>query len=253
MNDRVTYGILGQERKDNKVLAGDVFVVTFDIMGLKVTDDGRVRYSMGMELLNNKTNKAEFTKDPTELEATNALGGSRLPAFAMSEIGTETTPGEYTLKVTVTDLTDKTKPTTTLSRKFEVLQKKFGFVRVALTTVPTGPNEQTLPLPPLFVPGQSFLVNFALAGFDSDPKTSQPDLTVEMTIRDDAGKPTLAKPFTGEANKNVPERFRKILPMQFLLAVNRPGKFTIELKASDKLGNTKAEQTLNFTVMDNPK
>src|SRR5207253_6869300 len=27
-NDRVTYGILGQERKDSKVLAGDVFVVT---------------------------------------------------------------------------------------------------------------------------------------------------------------------------------------------------------------------------------
>src|SRR5438045_752563 len=87
-NDRVTYGLLGQERKENKVLAGDVFVVSYDIMGLQVNEEGHVRYSMGMELLNNKTNKPEFTKDPKELVASNALGGSRLPAFAMSEIGT---------------------------------------------------------------------------------------------------------------------------------------------------------------------
>ena len=68
-NDRITYGILGQERKETKLLAGDVFIVTFDIEGLQVKDDGRVRYSMGMELLNNKTGKAEFTKEPQELAA----------------------------------------------------------------------------------------------------------------------------------------------------------------------------------------
>ena len=32
---------LGQERKDNKLLAGDVFVVTFDIEGLKQAHAGK--------------------------------------------------------------------------------------------------------------------------------------------------------------------------------------------------------------------
>src|SRR5438445_13448613 len=86
-NDRATYGVLGQERKDNKLLAGDIFVVTFDIEGLKPKDDGRVKYSMGMELINNKTGKPEFTRAGEELEATKAPGGTRLPGFALEETG----------------------------------------------------------------------------------------------------------------------------------------------------------------------
>src|SRR3954471_15485404 len=145
-NDRITYGILGQERKDNKLLPGDVFVVAFDIEGLQVREDGRVLYSMGMELTS-KEGKSEFKKDPQELEAVNALGGSRLPAFALSEVGTETRPGEYTLKVTVTDRAAKA--TQTLTRKFEVLPRTFGFVRTALT------YENSMPAPPLAVAGQT--------------------------------------------------------------------------------------------------
>ena len=107
---------------------------------------------------------------------------------------TPTEPGKYTMKVTVTDMADKNKTTATMSRDFQVLPKKFGFVRVELTTVPVGPREQTLPAAPLAVPGQTLLVNFALAGFDIDSKTMQPDLAVEMTVRDEAGKATTSAP-----------------------------------------------------------
>ncbi len=249
-HNRITYGILGQERKDNKLLAGDVFVVTFDIDGLQVKEDGRVKYSMGMELINNKDKKSVFTKDPQELEAVNTLGGTTLPAFAMTEIGTDTEPGEYTLNVTVSDLATKKK--TTLTRKFEVLPKKFGFVRTALTSMPTGPNEQTIPVPPVFVPGQTALVNFAVVGFDLD-QAMNPDLSVEMRILDKkGGQPVLAKPFVGET-KMVPKEFRKIVPMQFIMALNRPGDFTIELTATDRKANIKAVQTLAFTVLEAPK
>src|SRR5437667_7368751 len=85
-NDRITYGILGAERKDNKLLPGDVFVVSFDIDGLQLSpQDGKVQYSMGMELTDAQS-KSQFKKDPQDLEAVNALGGSRLPAFALSDI-----------------------------------------------------------------------------------------------------------------------------------------------------------------------
>ena len=61
-NDRVTYGILGQERKDAKMLPGDVYVVTFDIEGLAVNNaDGKVLYSMGMTL-KNAEGKVQFQK-----------------------------------------------------------------------------------------------------------------------------------------------------------------------------------------------
>jgi hypothetical protein len=254
-NDRITYGILGQERKESKILAGDLFFVSFDLEGLKVQEDGRVRYSIGMELINNKTGKAEFTRTGEEpLEATNALGGMRHPAFAFSEIGTDTVPGEYTLKLTVTDLVNKDKPTATLSRKFEVLPKAFGFVRVNLTTPPIGPQADTIPVPALQVVGQSCMVNFALVGFEVDAKTMQPNLSVEMRILDDSGKATTAKPFVGTADKNIPKEFRNIVPMQFLIALNRPGTYTIELTATDNMGTKKtAKQTMKLTVLDLPK
>jgi hypothetical protein len=252
-NDRLSYGILGQERKDNKLLAGDVFVINFDIIGLQVRDDGKVRYSMGFELINNKTKKPEFTRAPEELEATNHLGGARLPAFALSEIGTETEPGNYTMNVNITDLADKNKPTVTLTREFQVLKKEFGFVRASLTSLPESREDHGMPVPPLFVPGQTCLLNFALVGFETDAKTMQPDLKVEMRILDPDGKPTLTNPFTSEANKNIPKDFTKFFPMQFFLAANRSGKFTIELSAEDKLGKKKAKQTLSITVMEVPK
>src|SRR5688572_19950855 len=80
VNARVTYGVLGQERPDSKapkLLPGDVFVVSFDINNLKVKKDGRVQYSMGMELTRKGKLKPEFKKDPLDLEALNTLGGSR--------------------------------------------------------------------------------------------------------------------------------------------------------------------------------
>ena len=38
----------------NKMLAGEIFVVSFDIDGLQVKEDGSVQYSMGMEVVDSK-------------------------------------------------------------------------------------------------------------------------------------------------------------------------------------------------------
>src|SRR4051812_9961655 len=80
-NVRTTHGILGQERKDDKFLPGDVLVVAFDIEGLKVKEDGQILYAMGMELTLKGKPKPEFKKDPQDLVAVNSLGGTNLPAF----------------------------------------------------------------------------------------------------------------------------------------------------------------------------
>ena len=243
-NERITYGILGQERKSDKFMPGDVFFVSFDIEGLKARPDGRIQYGIGVELLN-RDGKRQFKDDPHELEGVNALGGGHHPAFALAEIGTDTEPGEYTLKVTVADRAGKSEQS--FSRKFEVVPATLGFVRTHFTYDPT----QSLPAPPLAVPGQNLCLNFAVVGFGRDAK-KESDLAVELQVTDEAGKPVLAKPFMGEA-KGPPSKpeFVKIIPMQFFLQLNRAGKFKVVLKATDKSSGKSVEQTLDLLVQEN--
>jgi hypothetical protein len=189
-NDRVTYGPLGQERKDSKILGGDYFIVAFDIEGLKVRDDGEVKYSMGLEVTN-KEGKSQYRQDPQELEAYNALGGGRVPSVAHVFIGTDQPEGEYTLKVTVKDI--NTGKSDSLSRKFEVSPRKFGFVQLGFSYQAPS-REVLLAAPPLGVPGQTLLLNFSVVGFDLDKaRKDQPNIETSLRILDEDGKPTVTR------------------------------------------------------------
>ncbi|MBI1916171.1 MAG: hypothetical protein HYS12_15770 [Planctomycetes bacterium] len=243
---RPTHGLFGPTRKDAddlKVLAGEVLLIAFDIEGLKVAKDGsgEVEYSVGMEVINNKDEKVLFKKEPEELKAANLLGTSRQPAFASVEIGTDTPPGEYTLTATVTDRAGKTSKK--ISRKFEVLPKAFGLVRLQLTypaQTPPGP-----PAPPMGVPGQTLLVYFAAIGFERDKKTKQPNVVASMRILEN-GKPTLEKDTTGAVNKFAEEQ--SVMPLTFVLPLTRSGKFKVELKILDKLTDKTSTQSFDLTV-----
>ena len=95
-NPRPTYGVLGAVRKDNRILPGDVFFMTFDIENLKMDGEGRILYSMGMEVINPK-GLSEYKRDPGERPPLfNVLGGNSIPAFAHAETTADTEPGEYT-------------------------------------------------------------------------------------------------------------------------------------------------------------
>src|SRR5690349_2202159 len=92
-NPRGTYGVLGAPRSDNKILPGDFYFLAFDIENLKTDDEGKILYSMGMEVKNPK-GETEYKKDPLERPPLyNVLGAARIPAFAHAQTGTETTPG----------------------------------------------------------------------------------------------------------------------------------------------------------------
>jgi hypothetical protein len=242
-NVRSTYGILGPTRKENKLLPGDLLVVAFDIDNLAVKDDGRVLYAMGMELTKKGKTKPEFKREPQDLEAYNTLGGTSLPAFAMSAIGTDTPPGEYTLKVIVKDRGSKPTRTTTLEEKFQVLPPSLGFVQVKLTT---GSGE---PAPNVAVPGQSLLLHCALVGFESDKKSRAPHVTFEMVVQDAEGKPTVAKPFKGDI-KTEPRAVPGMMTFApIILQLNRSGKFKVVIKARCNISNKTCEQTFDLNVL----
>src|SRR5262249_40380834 len=212
-NVRPTYGILGAPRPNNQVLPGDVYWLAFDLENAKLTQTGKVEYSMGLEVVDSK-GKTHFKEEDKDraLLADNTLGGNRLPLFARTEVGLDTPPGEYTMKVTVTDRTAKT--SAILERKFVVLANTFGLVRLG-TTYDQAAN---IPAPMIGVPGQFLHVNFVAVGFDRDKSKKQPNLEVELNVLDEKGKPVLAKPDKGSVNEknNVPENARG-LPMVFVM------------------------------------
>jgi hypothetical protein len=239
-NVRSTYGVLGAAKPDNKVLPGDSYVLSFDIDGVKVDETGKVLYSVGMEVLDSQ-GKVQFKQEPRDLEANASLGGNVLPAFAMVNIGTEQAAGKYNLKVTVTDRASR--QTTSVSHDYEILPKAFGLVHVNLTS----DSEGKIAAPFLSV-GESAWVNFTVVGFGRNGASQQPDLAVSLRVLDENGKPTLAKPFTGKVDKDVPAKAQSI-PLQFDIELNRPGKFTIELVANDKVNGKEAKITLPLQVM----
>lgn len=242
-NPRATYGVLGALRSDNKILPGDVYFLTFDIENLKADEEGKILYSMGMELINPQ-DQTEYKKDPLERPPLyNVLGGARIPAFAHAQTGTETTPGVYTLKVTVIDRL--TKKSASLERKFEVLKKSFGLVELSTSYDKDG----IFSAPFGGITGQSLFVNFWIVGFERGGKDMQPNIAFEMRVLDDAGKPTTAKAITGDINKDVPDDWKR-LPMNFILPLNRPGKFKVNLKATDLISKKTAELILPITVVE---
>ncbi|MFN4261844.1 MAG: hypothetical protein ACK4RK_21395 [Gemmataceae bacterium] len=240
-NDRLTYGLLGPTRPDAKVLPGDILYVSFDIQNITVSQTGDVSYAIGMEVLN-RTGQTMYKQDPQEKRTVNSLGGNSLPAFAHVFVGLDLPPGAYTLRVTVNDVAAKT--SAVLNRPFEVLPPDFGMVRLQLSSIGADTPEQAPPAPPFAAPGQSMWVSFGLVGFSRD-SAKNPNLTVEMRVLDATGKPTLPKPFVGAANKGVPENLRMV-PLQMWLNLNRPGNFTIELKATDQM--TKKTATMSFPI-----
>ena len=61
--------------------------------------------------------------------------------------------------------------------------------------------------------------------------------------------PTLAKSFVGEVTQDIPKNATSV-PGQFLLELNRAGKFTVELKATCKVtGKETAPLTFPITVL----
>src|SRR5262245_26853796 len=160
-NVRHTYRELGPNRPDKRYMQGDFVFIAFDIEGLKLSPDGRVQYSMGMELFD-KAGKSIFSAPPTKNEMILALGGNRMPANVFVEIGPELQPGPYTCRVTVGDTA--TNATKVLDEKFDVIPKDFGMVGLYMSLDFKG----EMPSGMTGVVGQTTFANFWLIGFGRD-------------------------------------------------------------------------------------
>jgi hypothetical protein len=240
-NVRNTFGELGGTRPEAAFLPGDVLFVAFDIDGIAIDPAGRTKYTMAMEVVD-KDGKSIFKNDPAEKSDFAPLGGTKIPARAFVTVGLEQPPGQYTLKVTVTDLA--TKASKTLDRKFEVKPRDFGVVGVYTSADPQG----QFPAPTTGVVSQSVWVQFGVVGFAREAKTKQPNVTVEMVTVDEQGKPTVPQPnvYTQDAGIDPKEQG---FTLRFLLPMTRTGKFTVRLKATDRVSGKTASFDLPVAVV----
>jgi hypothetical protein len=239
---RLTHGIFGPTRTKNAFLPGDSVFVAFDINGITVDKQGKVLYSTAVEVTDAKGNVV-FRQPARDQEAVISLGGGELPGYAQVDIGLEQPKGDYMVNVTVTDRT--TKQSKTISQKFTVLPLAFGVVRGSLTRDPEG----RLPAG-LLMTGQGVFLNFAVVGFARDKKNKElPHVDLELRILDEKGNPTTALPLPGSIKADVPSK-AVLLPAQYFIALNRPGKYTVQLKASCKVCG--ASLTESFPLIVNP-
>jgi hypothetical protein len=238
-NVRSTYGVLGPTRTEAKITPGDSIFLNFDIEGVKPAADGKVGYSLTLEVTN-KQGKVEYGLDTPEKEVLNLLGGTTVSAFAQLDVGLEQPEGAYTLKVTAKD--KGSGKTASISYPYTVLPRGFGIVRLKTTY----DLDAVIPAP-LVGDGQSLYVTFGVVGFTRDATKKQPKLSLQLRVLDESGQPTTAKPLAGEVKEGVDEKALGV-PVQFLLPLSKPGKFTVELEATDQLANKTAKMSFPLNV-----
>lgn len=240
-NIRTTHGQLGGVRQITTLLPGDGYYVAFDIEGIAVDPVGRVSYTMAMEVTD-KAGKPIIKQDPTERKDYAPLGGGKIPARAYIDLAHDQPPGEYTMKVSVSDKLGGASKS--IEQKFTVGAKEFGIVRVH-TTVDAGAQIQA---PTTGIVGQTVFVQFMMVGFGRDAAMKQPSVVLEMLPLDETGKPTIQKPNALAVDSGVPES-EPVFTVRFLLPLTRVGKFTVQLKATDKVTGKVSTFNLPITVL----
>ncbi len=100
-NARFTQGLLGQTRKEQKFLPGDVVYLQFDVDGMTVKENGTMRYVVGMEVLRrarNGQNRPVLTCEARELETSSGLGRGTFRDFAYYSVPRPlAVAGDYTI------------------------------------------------------------------------------------------------------------------------------------------------------------
>jgi hypothetical protein len=240
-NIRNTHGEIGGVRPDTKFLPNDCMFVAFDIEGLTVGAKGDAKYTMAMEVLDG-SGKAILKPDPGTRTDYVPFGGNKIPGRAFVMCGADMKPGTYSMKLTVTD--DASKATGSLTHAFEVLKPDFGVASVFATYDEPG----LVPAPTSAVVGSMIFVRYGIVNFNRDPQTRQPNVTVEIITLDEKGQPTVKEPITREYNRGVPED-RVGFPDSGPVPFTRAGKFTLRIKATDKVANKSYTFDLPLTAL----
>ena len=165
---------------------------------------------------------------PTEQSMILPLGASKLPAQAFFAIGLDMR-GSFTCNVTVADKASNTNKSFT--KDFAVAPPAFGIVGFHTSY----DIEDNFRAPMTGVAGQALFMHFVTVNFTRDTGTKQPHNQIELRALDATTKqPMTEQPLVYEVKKDIKEDVTAI-DWHLALPLNRPGTYTVELKAEDKI------------------
>lgn len=239
-NVRSTHGVLGPARTSEDYVPGDDLTLNFDIDGITIDNKGKVLYSIAYQVTNLVDKTPVVSQQAQKLETDTIFGGKRIQGFVHLDIGTEQEPGNYAIKVTVTDRASNASQE--ITHKFTVVKPAFALVHFKTSS----DREGNFSVPALGE-GQTIWINIGVVGFERDQTTKQPSVKMELNVLED-GKAILDKPLSKVLDKDVPEK-NLAIPLQFPLSLTRAGKFTLEFTAVDQVGNKKAKLVVPLSVL----
>lgn len=235
-NIRARYGALGAVRKDTTCLPADVVFLSFDLENLALDKAGKGVYTMTFEFIDGQ-NKVLY-KNNTKMEVVPQLGGNSVPGSALLYLDTKQAPGDYTMKVTIFDQIGNNGKA--FSHSFKVLPATFGFIGVASPAV----GIVGFPV--------AHETTFGLVNMTLD-KNGKPDAKVVIRLLDEHNKevrPATELLMPRDMPDDTDLQKANFVPLRYTLALNRPGRFTIDIQATDKLGNKTASLRIPLTVLD---
>ncbi len=224
---RAVHGMLGPERKSPEYVTGDQVYVRYTLAGFRTDADGRLRIELRLTVTD-AAGKQVLRRD-TPLNQIAALGGDSLPGFASFDLGEEVPPGDYEMKVEVTDLISKEQAS--FRHKFVCKKEEVALVQVRFFHDDAG----EAPAPAGGVASQSLHVKMKAVGFERSK--GEIDVEMEIVVLDAAGKPVMPRPIKAGVHNEKPEEVKQITSIRLssALALNRSGNFTLRITVVDKL------------------
>jgi hypothetical protein len=242
-NVRATYGPFGAARPTNKILPGEVYVLSFDVAGLTIDAKGVAKYTITLDVFDPKGKQIVPDKARVSKKAVVAgLGGNTIPELAHVVIGVDQPIGKYKVVVTVEEEKEKGKGTKqSFTQEVEVLAQDFGMIHVVAQSYG-------------FV-GQDYACQFSLVGWKRDDK-KLPNMVVTSKVLDEQGK-QIGDPVVTNIPKDFGPDFnwekQELVPMQSTILLNRAGKYTVVVEARDELAKKTVKLTYDLKVIDTGK
>ncbi len=239
-NVKIRYSKLGLERPSLEVVPGDEVTFGFMVNGIKFDEAGKIDAEL-LQKVTDPTGKVVVDRKEI-LQAVLVFGGNSFPHATSLTTGIDTTPGEYTVQLTLKD--NVAKNSASFEKKIMVTKPALGIVRARFSYDPEGKSDASLTNPI----GQKLYYRIFAVGFE---KTKKIDVQYQVQIFDSDGKETLVKPVTGDVKSEDPKEIeeQKGIPFSGYFTCNRSGEFKLVFTVKDKLEgiSTKLEFPLKVT------
>ncbi|MBX7103930.1 MAG: hypothetical protein K1X57_07605 [Gemmataceae bacterium] len=236
-NIQACHGPLGPARTRLEVTPLEEVVYRFVVAGLKPAANGEFQFDIAYSMTDS-TGKVVLS-DTGRHSVVAVMSGDATPATAAIQVGPTAPPGDYTLRVTVTDCNGGgdahfSRRLTCKPGEFRAINPRFFHDAARTTPGPAGG-----------LAGQSIYLRVLAAGPKWEAGKSSVALRVELT--DLEGNTVSRQPVTTRREITEGGPFRGI-GLETLLPLAKPGEYQIKLTVIDELARREDVITLPLTV-----